>query len=95
MLRLQDAIAAAVVRELQLTVAPGLLSSRSTLKNTEAYDLYLRGRHAPIGGIRMGLRKLSCYLSRHSIATRHSSRRRQRLLGLMSFKGNLALRHPL
>ena len=45
-LRLQDAIAAAVVRELQLTVAPDYLSPRSTLKNTEAYDLYLRGRHA-------------------------------------------------
>lgn len=45
-LKLQDAIAAAVVRELQLTVAPEQLSSRSTLKSTEAYDLYLRGRHA-------------------------------------------------
>jgi TolB-like protein len=45
-LKLQDAIAAAVVRELQLTVTPGYLLSRSTLKNAEAYDLYLRGRHA-------------------------------------------------
>jgi TolB-like protein/Flp pilus assembly protein TadD len=45
-LKLQDAIAAAVVRELQLTVASGYLNSRSTLKNVEAYDLYLRGRHA-------------------------------------------------
>jgi TolB-like protein/Flp pilus assembly protein TadD len=45
-LKLQDAIAAAVVRELQLTVAPDYLSPRSTLKNTEAHDLYLRGRHA-------------------------------------------------
>ncbi|MGO9561182.1 MAG: TIR domain-containing protein [Candidatus Korobacteraceae bacterium] len=45
-LKLQDAIAAAVVRELQLTVAPDYLSPRSTLKDTEAYDLYLRGRHA-------------------------------------------------
>jgi TolB-like protein/Flp pilus assembly protein TadD len=45
-LKLQDAIAAAVVRELQLTVASGYLNSRSTLKNAEAYDLYLRGRHA-------------------------------------------------
>jgi TolB-like protein/Flp pilus assembly protein TadD len=45
-LKLQDAIAAAVVRELQLTVAPGYLQARSTLKSTEAYDLILRGRHA-------------------------------------------------
>ncbi len=45
-LKLQDAIAAAVARELQLTVAPGHLGSRSTVKNAEAYDLVLRGRHA-------------------------------------------------
>jgi adenylate cyclase len=45
-LKLQDAIAAAVVRELQLTLAPGYLGSRSTVKDTEAYDLFLRGRHA-------------------------------------------------
>jgi adenylate cyclase len=45
-LKLQDAIAAAVVRELQLTVAPGYLNARSTVKNAEAYDLMLRGRHA-------------------------------------------------
>ena len=45
-LRLQDAIAAAVVRELQLTVVPGYLNSRLTLKSAEAYDLMLRGRHA-------------------------------------------------
>jgi adenylate cyclase len=45
-LKLQDAIAAAVARELQLTVAPGYLNSRSSIKSGEAYDLYLRGRHA-------------------------------------------------
>jgi TolB-like protein/Flp pilus assembly protein TadD len=45
-LKLQDAIAVAVVRELQLTVAPGYLNSRSSEKNAEVYDLYLRGRHA-------------------------------------------------
>jgi TolB-like protein/thioredoxin-like negative regulator of GroEL len=44
-LKLQDAIAAAVVRELQLTVAAGELQPRSTLKDTDAYDLMLRGRH--------------------------------------------------
>jgi TolB-like protein len=45
-LKLQDAIAAAVARELELTVAPGHLNQRATAKNAEAYDLYLRGRHA-------------------------------------------------
>jgi TolB-like protein/Tfp pilus assembly protein PilF len=44
-LKLQDAIAAAVVRELQLTVAPGYLSSRSAVKDPKVYDLILRGRH--------------------------------------------------
>jgi TolB-like protein/Tfp pilus assembly protein PilF len=45
-LKLQDAIAAAVVRELQLTVSPGYMSSRSTVKDPESYDLMLRGRHS-------------------------------------------------
>ncbi len=45
-LKLQDAIAAAVVRELQLTVASELLNSRSTVTNAEAHNLELRGRHA-------------------------------------------------
>jgi TolB-like protein len=54
-LKLQDAIAAAVVRELQLTVDPGNLQLRSTLKSTEAYDLLLRGRHAADRWDREGL----------------------------------------
>jgi TolB-like protein/Tfp pilus assembly protein PilF len=45
-LKLQDAIAAAVVRELQLTVASGYLGSRDVLKSAESYDLMLRARHA-------------------------------------------------
>jgi Flp pilus assembly protein TadD len=45
-LKLQGAIAAAVVRELQLAVASGDLNSRSTLKNPDAYELLLRGRPA-------------------------------------------------
>jgi TolB-like protein len=45
-LKLQDAIAAAVVRELQLTVASGYLGSRDVLKSAESYDLVLRARHA-------------------------------------------------
>jgi TolB-like protein/thioredoxin-like negative regulator of GroEL len=45
-LKLQDAIAAAVARELQLTVTSESLQPRATLKNADAYDLVLRGRHA-------------------------------------------------
>jgi tetratricopeptide (TPR) repeat protein len=45
-LKLQDAIAAAVVREMQLTVGSGHLNPRATLKSAEAYDLFLRGRHS-------------------------------------------------
>jgi adenylate cyclase len=45
-LKLQDAVASAVAPELQLTVAPGDVQPRTTLKNPDAYDLLLRGRHA-------------------------------------------------
>jgi TolB-like protein len=45
-LKLQDAIAAGVARELQLTVAAEYLKSRATLKDADVYDLLLRGRHA-------------------------------------------------
>jgi TolB-like protein/Tfp pilus assembly protein PilF len=44
-LRLQDSIAAAVVRELQLTVASQFLTARAAVKDPEVYDLILRGRH--------------------------------------------------
>jgi TolB-like protein/Tfp pilus assembly protein PilF len=45
-LKLQDAIAAAVVREMQLTVEGRQLNSRAGLRSADAYDLILRGRHA-------------------------------------------------
>jgi TolB-like protein/Tfp pilus assembly protein PilF len=45
-LKLQDEIAISVARELQLAISPGFLQSRSTVKDAEAYDLLLRGRHA-------------------------------------------------
>jgi TolB-like protein len=45
-LKLQDAIAAGVARELQLTVASDHLKPRATLKDADVYDLLLRGRHA-------------------------------------------------
>lgn len=45
-LKLQDSIAGAVARELQLTVAPDYVNGRYFPRNVEIYDLYLRGRHA-------------------------------------------------
>jgi TolB-like protein len=52
-LKLQDAIAAAVARELQLTVVSA--ESRSTLNDPDAYDLMLRARHAADRWDREGL----------------------------------------
>jgi TolB-like protein/lipoprotein NlpI len=54
-LRLQDAIAAAVARALQLTVASRYVQSRAAVVNMDAYDLMLRGRHAADRWDREGL----------------------------------------
>jgi TolB-like protein/DNA-binding winged helix-turn-helix (wHTH) protein/tetratricopeptide (TPR) repeat protein len=45
-LKIQDRIAAGLVRALQVTVGADDLQAPAILKSTEAYDLYLRGRHA-------------------------------------------------
>jgi len=45
-LKLQDAIAAAVVRALEVTVDATELQSRAAVRVPAAYDAYLRGRHA-------------------------------------------------
>ena len=45
-LNVQDRIATSLVRALQVTVGADDLQSQATLKSAEAYDLYLRGRHA-------------------------------------------------
>jgi adenylate cyclase len=45
-LKVQDRIAAGLVRALQVTVGADDLQTSPALKSTEAYDLYLRGRHA-------------------------------------------------
>jgi TolB-like protein/uncharacterized protein HemY len=45
-LTIQDRIAASIVRALQVTIGADDLPSRPMLKSPEAYDLYLRGRHA-------------------------------------------------
>jgi TolB-like protein/Tfp pilus assembly protein PilF len=45
-LKMQDEIAIALVRALQIEVGHYGTDSRRTLRNTEAYTLYLQGRHA-------------------------------------------------
>ena len=45
-LKVQDRIATGLARALQVTVGADDLQSQPTLKSAEAYDLYLRGRHA-------------------------------------------------
>jgi TolB-like protein/Tfp pilus assembly protein PilF len=45
-LKVQDRIASALVRALQVSVGAADLRSRPALKSPEAYDLVLRGRHA-------------------------------------------------
>jgi len=45
-LKVQDSIATNLVRALQVSVGADLQLSRSPFKSADAYDLYLRGRHA-------------------------------------------------
>jgi tetratricopeptide (TPR) repeat protein len=45
-LKVQDRIAMGLVRALQVTVGADELGAPPALKSSEAYDLYLRGRHA-------------------------------------------------
>jgi TolB-like protein/DNA-binding winged helix-turn-helix (wHTH) protein/Flp pilus assembly protein TadD len=45
-LKLEDQIATGLVRALQVTVGADDLQSATTINNPQAYDLYLRGRHA-------------------------------------------------
>jgi TolB-like protein/Flp pilus assembly protein TadD len=49
-LKMQDEIAIALVRALQIEVSARGIASRPALRNTEAYTVYLQGRHA-IDGI--------------------------------------------
>ncbi len=45
-LKLQDEIAAGLARALEVSIGAADLQPRGTLRNTEAYQFYLRGRHA-------------------------------------------------
>jgi TolB-like protein/DNA-binding winged helix-turn-helix (wHTH) protein/Tfp pilus assembly protein PilF len=60
-LMVQGQIAAGIVRALQVTIGADDLRSRPMLKSAEAYDLYLRGRHAFDRFDRAGLETASGY----------------------------------
>jgi TolB-like protein/Flp pilus assembly protein TadD len=53
-LKMQDEIAIALVRALQIEVSSGGLESRPTLRNPQAYSLYLLGLHAFDGNDQTG-----------------------------------------
>jgi TolB-like protein len=45
-LKLQDEIASGIVRAMEVTVGADALRQRASIKNVDAYQFYLRGRHA-------------------------------------------------
>jgi len=63
-LKVQDRIASALVRALQVTVGAAEMRSRPVLKSPEAYDLVLRGRHAFDRFDKDGLESAAAYFQR-------------------------------
>jgi TolB-like protein/predicted Zn-dependent protease len=60
-LKVQDQIASNLARALQVTVGADLQLERPTFKSPEAYDLYLRGRHAFDRADKEGLESAAAY----------------------------------
>jgi TolB-like protein len=63
-LKMQDEIAIALVRALQIEVGTEEIGSRPALRNTEAYTLYLRGEHAADSFDQQGLEQAAGYFQR-------------------------------
>jgi TolB-like protein/Tfp pilus assembly protein PilF len=63
-LKMQDEIAIALVRALQIEVGTDEISSRPALRNTEAYTLYLQGEHASDSFDQQGLERAVGYFER-------------------------------
>ena len=61
-LKIQDRIAASLARALQVTVGGDELRAPAMLNSPEAYDLYLRGRHALDRWDRIGFEEAAGYL---------------------------------
>jgi TolB-like protein/Tfp pilus assembly protein PilF len=60
-LKVQDEIAANLARALQVSVGADINLTRSSFKSVEAYDLYLRGRHAYDRFDKEGLESAAAY----------------------------------
>jgi TolB-like protein/DNA-binding winged helix-turn-helix (wHTH) protein len=60
-LKVQDRIAAGIVRALQVTVGADDMQAPAMLKSADAYDLYLRGRHALDRWDRVGFESAAGY----------------------------------
>jgi adenylate cyclase len=63
-LKMQDEIAIALVRALQIEVSGEGIGSRPALRNTEAYTLYLQGLHAADSFDQQGLEQAADYFQR-------------------------------
>jgi TolB-like protein/DNA-binding winged helix-turn-helix (wHTH) protein/Tfp pilus assembly protein PilF len=63
-LKMQDEIAAQVVRAMQIEVSAADLASRPALRNPEAYTLYLQGLHANDRFDQQGWEKAASYFQR-------------------------------
>jgi TolB-like protein/Flp pilus assembly protein TadD len=63
-LKMQDEIAIALVRALQIEVSGEGIGSRPALRNTEAYTLYLQGEHASDSFDQQGLEQAAGYFQR-------------------------------
>jgi TolB-like protein/Tfp pilus assembly protein PilF len=63
-LKMQDEIAASLVRALQIEVGAGEFGARPALRNTEAYTLYLQGVHALDRGDKQGFEEARNYFQR-------------------------------
>jgi TolB-like protein/DNA-binding winged helix-turn-helix (wHTH) protein/Flp pilus assembly protein TadD len=63
-LKMQDEIAIALVRALQIEVGTDEIRSRPALRNTEAYTLYLQGLHAEDSFDQQGLEQAAGYFQR-------------------------------
>jgi TolB-like protein/Flp pilus assembly protein TadD len=59
--KLQDQIASNLARALQVTIGADSIQARPSFKNAEAYDLYLRGRHAFDRQDKEGLESAAAY----------------------------------
>jgi TolB-like protein/Flp pilus assembly protein TadD len=60
-LKVQDQIATGLVRALQISIGADYEAPRSSFKSAEAYDLYLRGRHAAERNDKEGLERGAAY----------------------------------